>query len=126
MLDLPAEASQTAPDSREGRRQPRPLLVAPEELDEAIKRMPLELIAGLQVAIVNVALVADAGVGRDATVDLPQGQRIVLRNDSPARTLEGLPPGESPGGPTEDRDAGPAIAPVWRDWPRSRRGGLST
>jgi histidinol dehydrogenase len=59
--------------------EPRPLLVAPEELDEAIKRMPLELIAGLQVAIVNVALVADAGVGRDATVDLPQGQRIVLR-----------------------------------------------
>jgi histidinol dehydrogenase len=62
-----------------GGSQPRPLLVAPEDLDEAIKRMPLELIAGLQVAIVNVALVADAGVGRDATVDLPQGQRIVLR-----------------------------------------------
>jgi histidinol dehydrogenase len=59
--------------------EPRGLLVAPEELDEAIKRMPLELIAGLQVAIVNVALVADAGVGRDATVDLPQGQRVVLR-----------------------------------------------
>ncbi len=59
--------------------EPRPLRVAPEELDEAIKQLPLELIAGLQVAIVNVALVADAGVRGDATVDLPQGQRIVLR-----------------------------------------------
>jgi histidinol dehydrogenase len=59
--------------------QPRPLLVPGEELDEAIKRLPLELIAGLQVAIVNVALVADAGVGTDTAVDLPQGQRIVLR-----------------------------------------------
>jgi histidinol dehydrogenase len=59
--------------------QPRPLRVPEAELDEAIKELPLELIAGLQVAITNVALVADAGVGRDATVQLPQGQRIVLR-----------------------------------------------
>jgi len=59
--------------------EPRPLRVAPDELDEAIKRLPLELIAGLQVAIVNVALVADAGVRGDAAVELPQGQRIVLR-----------------------------------------------
>jgi histidinol dehydrogenase len=59
--------------------QPRSLLVPAEELDEAIKRLPLELIAGLQVAIVNVALVADAGVGRDTAVELGQGQRIVLR-----------------------------------------------
>jgi histidinol dehydrogenase len=59
--------------------EPRPLRVAPEELDEAIKQLPLELIAGLQVAIVNVALVADAGVRGDTAVDLPQGQRIVLR-----------------------------------------------
>jgi histidinol dehydrogenase len=59
--------------------EPRPLRVAPEELDEAIKQLPLELIAGLQVAIVNVALVADAGVRGDTAVDLPQGQRVVLR-----------------------------------------------
>jgi histidinol dehydrogenase len=59
--------------------EPRPLRVAGEELDEAIKRLPLELIAGLQVAIVNVALVADAGVHGDSSVELPQGQRIVLR-----------------------------------------------
>ena len=69
----------STPPAATDRDRPRPLLVAPEELDEAIKRLPLELIAGLQVAIVNVALVADAGVGRDAPVELPQGQRIVLR-----------------------------------------------
>ncbi len=59
--------------------QPKPLLVSEQELDEAIKRLPLELIAGLQVAIANVALVADAGVGQDRAVELPQGQRVVLR-----------------------------------------------
>jgi histidinol dehydrogenase len=59
--------------------EPRPLVVTEDELDEAITRLPLELIAGLQVAIANLARVAEAGIGRDATVDLPQGQRIVLR-----------------------------------------------
>jgi histidinol dehydrogenase len=71
---------------------PRPLLVPAEELDEAIKRLPLELIAGLQVAIANVALVADAGVGRDATVELPQGQRVVLR-EVPVRSAAVYVPG---------------------------------
>jgi histidinol dehydrogenase len=59
--------------------QARMLRVAEEELDEAITQLPLELIAGLQVAIANVARVAEAAIGRDATVSLPQGQRIVLR-----------------------------------------------
>jgi histidinol dehydrogenase len=59
--------------------QPGPLRVTDEELDAAIKRVPMETIAGLQVSITNVALVADAAVGGDASVQLPQGQRIVLR-----------------------------------------------
>ncbi len=59
--------------------QPRPLRVADEELDAAIRQVPMEMIAGLQVSITNVALVADAAVGRDASVQLPQGQRILLR-----------------------------------------------
>jgi histidinol dehydrogenase len=59
--------------------EPRGLLITPEELDEAITSLSRELIAGLQVAIANVARVAEAGVGRDATVQLPQGQRIVVR-----------------------------------------------
>src|ERR1700685_3963759 len=42
--------------------EPRPLLVPAEELDAAIKTLPLELVAGVQVAIANVALVAQTGV----------------------------------------------------------------
>src|SRR5690349_5171595 len=42
--------------------EPRPLLVPQDELDDALKRLDLELVAGLQVAIANVAVVAQAGV----------------------------------------------------------------
>ncbi len=62
-----------------GGTEPRPLLVPDEELDEAIKGLPLELVAGLQVAIANVAMVAEAGVGHDQRVDLSQGHRVTLR-----------------------------------------------
>ncbi|HEX9480977.1 MAG TPA: histidinol dehydrogenase [Solirubrobacteraceae bacterium] len=62
-----------------GGADPRPLLVEPEALDEAIREMPLELVAGLQVAIANVALVAEAAVGVDSAVELPQGQQLRLR-----------------------------------------------
>ncbi len=54
---------------------PRELIVSQEELDEAIKRLALDVVAGLQVAIANVALVAQASVGQDLSVTLPQGQR---------------------------------------------------
>ena len=57
----------------------RSLIVSPEELDAAIKSLPLELIAGLQVAIANVAVVAQAGVDESRTVRLPQGQSVTLR-----------------------------------------------
>ena len=59
--------------------EPAPLLVEPEALDEAIRQMPLELVAGLQVSIANVALVAEAGVGAESEVALPQGHRVKLR-----------------------------------------------
>jgi histidinol dehydrogenase len=59
--------------------EPPPLQVTRDELDAAIVGLPRELIAGLQVAITNVALVSDAGVAADTAVDLPQGQRITLR-----------------------------------------------
>lgn len=76
--------------------EPRGLLVGAEELDEAIKRMPLELIAGLQVAIVNVAHVADAAVGRDATVELPQGHRVILREIPVGSAAVYVPGGRAP------------------------------
>jgi histidinol dehydrogenase len=59
--------------------EPAPLLAREEELDDAIRQLPLELVAGLQVAIKNVAFVAQAGVNEDIGVELSQGQRIVLR-----------------------------------------------
>ena len=62
-----------------GGAEPRPLCVPAQELDKAIRMLPLELVAGLQVAIANVALVAEAGVGHEQRVELPQGHRVLLR-----------------------------------------------
>lgn len=60
--------------------EPRPLLVPAEELDQALEQMPLDVVAGLQVTIANVAAVADAGSGRPETVvALPQGHTVTLR-----------------------------------------------
>lgn len=75
--------------------EPKSLRVSEQELDEAIKRLPLALIAGLQVAIANVALVADAGVGQDRAVELPQGQRIVLREVPVASAAVYVPAGRA-------------------------------
>jgi histidinol dehydrogenase len=60
--------------------EPREIRVAPEELDEALEAMPLEVVAGLQVAIANVARVADASIGSEQVlVELPQGHTVALR-----------------------------------------------
>jgi histidinol dehydrogenase len=75
---------------------PAPLVVSPEELDEAIKLLPLELVAGLQVAIANVALVAHAGVSEDVAIDLPQGQRITLREVPVGSAAVYVPGGRAP------------------------------
>ena len=70
----------------------RPLLVPLNELDDALLRLDRSLVAGLQVAIANVARVADAGVGEDVAVELPQGQRITLR-DVPVQSAAVYVPG---------------------------------
>ncbi len=75
---------------------PGPLRVGVEELDDAIKLLGLELVAGLQVAITNVALVANAGVGEDVSLDLPQGQRIVLREVPVNSAAVYVPGGRAP------------------------------
>jgi histidinol dehydrogenase len=75
--------------------QPLALRVGAHELDQAITRLPRELVAGLQVAIANVALVADAGVGHDVAVELPQGQRIVLREVPVASAAVYVPAGRA-------------------------------
>lgn len=75
-----------------GGAEPLPLRVTRDELDVALKALPLDLVAGLQVAIANVAAVAQAGVSEDATVTLPQGQRVVVR-EVPVRSAAVYVPG---------------------------------
>jgi histidinol dehydrogenase len=76
--------------------EPRPLLVSPEELDAAIKELPFELVAALQVTIANVALVAQAGVSEDITVALPQGQTILVRELPVGSAAVYVPGGRAP------------------------------
>jgi histidinol dehydrogenase len=76
--------------------EPRPLIVAQDELDEAIAGLPLDVVAGLQVAIANVATVAQAGVGEDASVSLPQGQRVTLREVPVGSAAVYVPGGRAP------------------------------
>jgi histidinol dehydrogenase len=76
--------------------EPPPLVVDAAELDDALVALPRELVAALQVTIANVALVAEAGVGADATVDLPQGQRIALREVPVGSAAVYVPGGRAP------------------------------
>jgi histidinol dehydrogenase len=76
--------------------EPPPLLVSGEELDEALTQMPLELVAGLQVAIANVALVAEAGVAADTPVALPQGHTVLVREVPVASAAVYVPGGRAP------------------------------
>jgi len=76
--------------------EPRALLVDSRELDEALEGLSPDLLAGLHVAITNVALVAQAGVAEDVAVDLPQGQRIVLREVPVEACAVYVPGGRAP------------------------------
>lgn len=60
--------------------EPRALLVPQQELDDALQKLPLDILAGLQVAIANVASVADAMVGQgEIDVSLVQGHKVTVR-----------------------------------------------
>jgi histidinol dehydrogenase len=74
----------------------RPLRVSPEELDAAITQLPLALVAGLQVAIANVALVAEAGVHSDGAVTLAQGHQIAVREVPVSSAAVYVPSGRAP------------------------------
>jgi len=76
--------------------EPGRLLVGAEELDEALETLPLELVAGLQVTIANLALLADAGVGSGAGITLPQGQRIDVREFPVDSAAVYVPGGRAP------------------------------
>jgi histidinol dehydrogenase len=73
---------------------PASLRVASSELDADL--LAGDVRDGLQVAITNVALVADAGVGEDVSVMLPQGHRVVLREVPVRRAAIYVPGGRAP------------------------------
>ena len=79
-----------------GGADPLPLRVEQEELDEAIKKLPLEVVAGLQVAVANVASVAQAGVSEDSTVTLAQGHHVVVRELPVQSAAVYVPGGRAP------------------------------
>jgi histidinol dehydrogenase len=72
------------------------LAVAPEELEAALAALPGDVRAGLEVAIANVRAVAEAGVGDDAEVALPQGQVVRLREVPVRRAAIYVPGGRAP------------------------------
>jgi histidinol dehydrogenase len=77
-----------------GAAPPPELRVAAEELDAGL--LDDDVRAGLEIAITNVALVADAGVGDEVEVVLPQGHRVVLREVPVKRAAIYVPGGRAP------------------------------
>jgi histidinol dehydrogenase len=77
---------------------PRPLVVPQKEMDEAIKELHRRegVVAGLQVAVENVAEVAQAGVNENVSVVLPQGQRVTLREVPVESAAVYVPGGQAP------------------------------
>jgi histidinol dehydrogenase len=73
-----------------------PLRVEPHELDAALGALDRGVRAGLEVAIANVRTVAEAGVGQDREVRLPQGQRVLLREVPVRRAAIYVPGGRNP------------------------------
>jgi histidinol dehydrogenase len=71
---------------------PPPLRVEPGELAEALEAAPEELREALKLAAVNVRDVAAAGVLPDRELELPQGQRVIVR-ETPVRRAGVYVPG---------------------------------
>jgi len=79
-----------------GGEMPPPLRVAPEELEAALAQLDPVVRAALDVAVTNVAMVADAAGGEDRTVRLPQGHTVTLREVPVRRAAIYIPGGRSP------------------------------
>jgi histidinol dehydrogenase len=75
---------------------PPPLLVEPEELGQAQVLLDPAILAGLEVAIANVAEVAWSSAGADREVTLPQGHSVVVREIPVARAAIYVPGGRAP------------------------------
>ena len=72
------------------------LCVSDADLRAALDTLDPDVRAGLELARDNVGLVARAGLGEDRDVDLPQGQRIRLRELPVARAAVYAPGGRKP------------------------------
>src|SRR4051812_24078142 len=75
---------------------PKPLRVAPEELRVALAGLDPAVRDGLEVARANVTAVAAAGRAGDCDVELPEGQRVRLREVPLARAGCYVPGGRAP------------------------------
>lgn len=75
---------------------PLPLLVERERLDQGIEQLPLDVVAGLQVAIANVAEVANAALAGDVELKLAQGQNVRLREVPVQSAAVYVPGGKAP------------------------------
>jgi len=72
------------------------LLVPREELDSALRALDGDVRRGLEVAIENVRAVAEAGVDAEASVTLPQGHSVRLREEPVGRAAIYVPAGRNP------------------------------
>jgi histidinol dehydrogenase len=72
------------------------LRVSPDELQGALDELDPAVRAGLEVGIANVRAVAEADLGRDVDVSLPQGQLVRLREVPVRRAAIYVPGGRAP------------------------------
>jgi histidinol dehydrogenase len=75
---------------------PGPLRVSREDLEQALAGVDPAVREALEVAVANVLTVADAGLDQGREVELPQGQRVVLREVPVARAAVYVPGGRAP------------------------------
>jgi histidinol dehydrogenase len=76
--------------------EPGPLRVPGDELRAALDALDPAVRAGLELASANVGRIAAAGLGEDRDVELPQGQRIRLREVPVRRAAVYAPGGRRP------------------------------
>jgi histidinol dehydrogenase len=74
---------------------PDEMRVGPEALDDALGELDADVRIGLDAAIANVRLVAEAEVADDVTVDMPEGHSVMLRELPVARAGVYVPGGRA-------------------------------
>jgi len=79
-----------------GGADPGPLCVPQEEIDAALAGLDAGVRAALERAVANVRAVAAAGMDEERSVDLPEGQTVVLRELPVARAAVYVPGGRAP------------------------------